>query len=336
MKQYLARACLALHLALLSACGGGSDPMPVVQPFLVIATVNGLPVPALGLKYSVTMESGDSLELKASPAGMEWKVTADGNVIEAQASEDGARWSAVLTSPKGGQIVIQAQSTDDPSQQATITAVVRPQQYARGAARSGEVNTWRESTTRNDGAVEAKTLQDTTTTVGGDGSHSVERRDITGGAPGRLLEMQSLDADANHLSRSIAGGPRCTYAPVRDLLDFPLYYGKSWQPSWQVDCDDGGHERADGMTTVDGYERITVAQGQHDALRLTTHLALTQSNDVQLSGGPLGQAAYAQDIVCWWSVTLQRTVQCTIRTEYAGTQPPGYADTVVQELSGHR
>jgi hypothetical protein len=163
MKQYLARACLALSFVL-GGCGGGgggSDPVPVVTPFLVITTVNGLPVPALGIKYSVTMESGDKIEVKASPNGAQWTVTADGNVIQAESSQDGSSFSAVLNSPKGGQVVIKATSSSDPSQEVEITAVVNSQRYTRRDAELNEVRVWKDTNTRNDNSVSVVTTRAT-------------------------------------------------------------------------------------------------------------------------------------------------------------------------------
>jgi hypothetical protein len=339
MKQYLARARLALSLALslafVGGCGGGgggSDPVPVVQPFLVITTVNGLPVPALGVKYSVTMESGDRIEIKASPEGAQWTVSADGNVLQAEASQDGSSFSAVLNSPKGGQVVIKATSGNDPSQQVEITAVVNSQRHTRRDAVPGEVQVWRETNTRNDGGSSVAKMQATTTAVAGDGAHTLEYRDITNGPPGTLTETSGLDADGNRLSRQLSSGDRCSYTPVRELLDYPLYYGKTWPSHWQYSCQLGDRETADAVTTVDGFDSITVGQGTHDALRLTTQVAFTQSNDTHLTGGSLGQAAYGQDIVCWWSVSLKRTVKCTTTYHYVGTAPADHPKTVVQEL----
>lgn len=332
MKPLLARASTALLLALLAACGGGggggAELPPVVTPFLVITKVNGVPVPALGLKYQVTMESGDRIEVSASPEGAAWTVTADGNVIEAEASEDGGHWTATLNSPKGGQLVIEARSSADPSQEATITVLVSPQKYEAKAFVGGETRIWRETDTRNDGSVQVATLRHTTTQVAADGSHTTELRDDTRGT---LIETRELDAADNQRARTFPDGSRCTYTPVRALLDYPLYHGKSTTTRWDYQCG-AHHEHADAVSTVEDVQRITVPQGTHDALKLHTHVVFTQSNDGNLSGGTLGQATYAQDIVCWWSLSLRRTVSCTTTHHYTGTEPPSYAAAVVQEL----
>jgi hypothetical protein len=344
MKQYLARAALASSLALflpfIGGCGGGgggSDPVPVVQPFLVITTVNGLPVPALGVKYSVTMESGDRIEIKASPNGAQWTVTADGNVLQAEASQDGSSFSAVLNSPKGGQVVIKAVASNDPSQEIEITAVVNAQRYERVAPQVGDTRVWTETNTRNDGSVSVATTQVTTTAVNSDGSQAQDVRDITT-PPGSLLETRLLDEQGNRKERTYANGNRCTYAPVRQLLDFPLYVNKSWTSQWDYSCQLGYEETGDAVTTVADYEKVTVGAVTYDALKLHTEVLITQSNDVNLPLGASGQAAYSQAIDCWWSVSLKRHVKCVTTHDYPsglGQQAPGsYSKTFVQELSG--
>jgi len=290
--------------------------------------MGGVPMLAPGFSYRLTMDSGDRLELSASPAGMQWIVTADGNVIEAGADEDGAHWSATLVSPKGGQVEIKARSSNDPSQEATLTVVVNPQRYARADFIAGEQRTWRETNTRNGGSVDVNdTLM--VTTMADAAGHNTELRDAGTQA---LKETRVLDADDNRLSRSYPNGNSCTYAPSRHLLDYPLYYGKSWTTDWTYACSAGYRETAHAVAAVEDYERITVAQGTHDALRLRTQVAFTKSNDANLDGGALGQAAYSQDIVCWWSVTLKRTVKCTTTYHYVGTEPAAYSKTFAQEL----
>ncbi len=334
--KLLRTTCLTLCVTLLGACGGGGgsadDPVPVVRPFVVLTNVNGVPMLLPGLSYELRMDSGDRLELNASPAGMQWIVVADGNVVEAEASEDGAHWAATLRSPRGGQIVIRARSSADPSQEATLTVLVNPQRYASRAATAGEVQVWRETNTRNDGASAVSRIQASTTQVETDGRHTVQLHDITAGLPGSPVESRRLDAGGNRLALDLAGGQQCSYSAARRLLDFPLYYGKSWRAQWDYQCSDGAREKADALVTVDGYERITVPQGAHDALRVTAQLAITESNDPALLLGAAGQAAYAQDVVCWWSVTLQRTVKCSTATRYVGNAPAGHSKTLEQEL----
>lgn len=331
----LCHAALAFLFVLAGCGGGGSGDQVEVRPFVVLTNFGSVPMLVPGVSYRLTMDSGDRLELNASPAGMQWIVTSDGNVVEAEASEDGAHWSARLDSPKGGQVVIQARSSTDPAQEATLTVVVNPQRHARRDAVANELRVWRETQTRRDGSQAVATVRATVTQVQADGRHQVEYRDIST-PPGTPTETRTLDADANRLARSFPDGTVCTYTPVRELLDFPLHYGKSWSSDWQYECQHNGtpgyRETAHAATTVDGYESVTVPQGTHQALRLTTRVALTQSNDANLVLGAQGNAAYAQDIVCWWSVSLQRTVKCRVKYEYVGSAPAHYADTFVQEL----
>jgi hypothetical protein len=325
----------ALLGALLGAAGcggGGGDDSVFVQPFLVLAEVDGAPfgtalVP--GVQITENIEGGDRVVLRASPAGVQWVVNVDGNTFAADANSDGAQWSAIIQSPKGGTIEITVRSTADNSQQATLRLLVSPQRYARLDWRAGEAATWRDTLTRDDGSTSVVTVRRTTTALAAGGTHSVDAVDSGSGS---LLDSVTADADDNRLSRREPGGRTCTDAPARALLQFPLHYGRQWTSDWTTACSDSAHVEAEASTLVEDAEAVDVPAGRFDTLRLRSVVAYTGSNDRNLLGGSLGQARYGEVRTCWWSTQLKRHVRCDIETTYLGGAPGSYPKTLRQEL----
>lgn len=326
-------ACLPLLLAAGCGGGGGGDGSVMVQPFLVLAEVDGAPfgtalVP--GLQLTENLEGGDRVVLRASPAGVQWIVSVDGNTIAADASSDSAQWSATIQSPKGGVVDITVRSSADPSQQATLKLLVSPQRYARLDWRAGEAATWRDTLTRDDGSSSATTLRRATTTLAADGRHDVTATDTTSGA---LVDTVTADADDNRLARrDAASGDTCSDTPARALLQFPLVYGRQWTSTWTTDCSGGGHVEADAATVVEDAERISVPAGSFDTLRVRSTIAYSHSNDRNLLGGLIGQARYGEVRTCWWSTQLRRPVRCDVATTYVGGVPGSYPVLLRQEL----
>lgn len=333
MKQFLVAVAAAVLLVGCGGGGSGSD-TTTVQPFLVTARVPGVPFKVLvpGVQVKMDMEGGDTLQLEASQAGMRWSLTTDGNTFTADVNEDSAGWRATINSPKGGQVVLTATSADDPLQQATLTVHVNAQRYTAPAMQAGDTEHWQQTLTERGGMVTTSTLLATVTQVAADGSAHQSWADVSSGAPGALQAMQELDADGNLLATTDVAGVRCSFDPVRALLRFPLYYQSGWTAHWQRTCTDGRHETADAIVAVDDVASITVPQGTHTALRVHAQVALTKSNDPNLAGGSLGQAAYAKEITCWWSTSLRRFIQCTTATSYTGGAPSGYPATVARTL----
>lgn len=331
MKQLFVRAGLVAALVIVGGCGGGggSDTTPVVTPFFVMGHVAGIPfkVPTPGVEVSLSMDSGDTLDVQASQAGMRWTLTTDGNTFTANVDENSASWQGTINSAKGGSVTLTATSLNDPSQQATLTVHVNAQRYAALAPRVGEVQVWQQTTVQHDGSSTSATLQASTVQVNADGSQLAEWRDFSGGTAGALVDTLALDASGNVLQRQVPGAAACTYDPALQLLQFPLYYQKAWTTQWQLSCTDGRHETADAAVAVDDVAPVTVPQGTHDALRVHAQVAITNASDTNLL-----LRSYSQDIACWWSVSMRRFVQCTVHNSYVGGVPGSYADTVTQSL----
>lgn len=331
-------ALLCASLALLSACGGGGGDdgtTTIVQPFLVWAEVDGAPfgqalVP--GVQITETMESGDRLVLKASPVGMQWIVTVGDTTVAADASSDSAQWSATVRAPKGGSLKIVARSND--GREATLQMAVAPQRYERGDWVAGEARTTRETSTWQDDSTTVRTMRVTTVDLQADGTHTVEQRDVGAGQPGVLIESRTADADDNRVSRRFANGTTCSYTPARQLLSFPLYYGKSWTSDWQYACSAGYREKASAVNTVDDVGSITVPAGTFEALRIRSVISYSESNDNLLVGGAFGQGRYTQEQTCWWATSIRRVVRCENSYSYLGGAPSGYLKSLTQELVG--
>jgi hypothetical protein len=329
----LRRLLPASILLALAGCGGGGDGSVFVQPFVVLAEVDGAPfgtalVP--GVQLTENLEGGDHVVLRASPAGVQWIVSVDGNTLAADASSDSAQWSATIQSPKGGVVDITVRSAADASQQATLKLLVSPQPYTRLDWRAGEAATWRDTLERDDGSTTVATLRRATVTLAADGSHTVTTTDTTSGL---LVDTVSSDADDNRLARrAAASGDTCTDTPARALLQFPLQYGRQWTSAWRTDCSGGGHVEAQATTLVEDAERITVPAGSFDTLRIRSTIAYSHSNDRNLLGGALGQARYGEVRTCWWSTQLKRHVRCDTDTSYIGGVPGSYPARLRQEL----
>jgi len=323
--RWAALALLSALWAPLAGCGGGGSgdgSVTVVTPFVVLADVAGAPLGKMlvpGVAITTTMEGGDTVQLKASPAGVRWVVRSDGNTVAAEVNSDSASWRATIQSPKGGEISIVMQSLADPTQEATLKLLVNPQRYARPSWTAGEASTWRETLTRHDGATVEQTLRHTVTAVTTDGAHTQERRTLAS----EWVDTQTFDADHNAVTQQ-RPGVGCQHTPRRALLDFPLYVGKSWQASWQTQCSDLRRETGEALTVVEDHERITVPAGSYDTLRIKSLIAYRDVLDPALTGGVLGQARYAEERVCWWAFSQRRMVRCDSSFTHLGTAPASY------------
>ncbi|MCD9230274.1 hypothetical protein LPV64_15525, partial [Ralstonia pseudosolanacearum] len=145
------------------------------------------------------------------------------------------------------------------------------------------------------------------------------------------VERYSSDADGNRLTRTyLNNGNVCTYAPKRDMLNFPLSVGKTWTTTWQYSCAAGYREFATLNAAVEALEVLAIPAGTFNALRIHYALAITNSNDSQLPGGSTGSAAYNQDYRCWWDVDGGRIVKCDFTYTYPAGAPSNFTKTFSQ------
>lgn len=213
----------------------------------------------------------------------------------------------------------------------TLEASFVGKQYYPGAHRVGQSSLWTDTDTYVSGASASRTYTQTVTAVNANGSYGVDRTESNGYISERYLN----DFSGNRLTRFISSSANnCAYTPRRDYLRFPLYVGKTWNSTWHYGCALGYQEDATHSAQVEALEQITTAGGTHNALRVRFQTVLTNSNDFQLENGSIGQASYAHDGVCWWSVDTQRLVKCDLGISYTGPAPAHYRQRYVTEAAG--
>ncbi|MDF3883717.1 hypothetical protein P3W83_14770 [Cupriavidus basilensis] len=296
--------------ALLAACGGGGDG-GTASPLSVGATSDGAKSTsvAAGQSASLTVESGKEVKLDANQA-VTWTATPSKTTISSPAITEQS-WRAALTSPEGGTVTLKAVSVSNPANSATITITVPPHRYAAIAPRVGEAITFNESNLQLNGTTVTKPLTYTTTAIA-NGIATLVATDATN----TVVETYTQDGDRNRLTRSRPPGTnQCTYAPKRDLYNFPLYVGKTWSPAWTLNCALGYHETAAVNAVVEGFEQLSTPAGTLDTLRIRYVVAYTNSNDVNFT-------TYSENDVCWWSTKYGRAVKC----QFDYTYPAGMAD----------
>jgi hypothetical protein len=212
----------------------------------------------------------------------------------------------------------------------TFEASFIGKQYFPGAKRVGSSSGWSETDTLVNGNVLSRNYTQTVTAVNADGSYGIDRIETSG----VLGERYVNDRSGNRMLRFIAStNNNCAYEPRREYLNFPLYVGKSWAANWHYGCAIGYREDAAHTARVEALETITVGAGSFEALRISFHTSLTNSNDFQLQGGATGQGAYAHDGVCWWSPQLRGLIKCTFDGSFVGPVPATYRQRYATEMA---
>ncbi|MDO3523867.1 hypothetical protein [Ralstonia pseudosolanacearum] len=209
--------------------------------------------------------------------------------------------------------------------QTTASGTEPAQQYYPKAQTAGATLVWSETITRLNSAGSTRTRTNVTTSV----ANGIATVDASEG--GTAVERYTSDADGNRLTRMyLNNGNVCTYAPKRDMLNFPLSVGKTWTTTWQYSCAAGYREFATLNAAVEALEVLAIPAGTFNALRIHYALAITNSNDSQLPGGSTGSAAYNQDYRCWWDVDGGRIVKCDFTYTYPAGAPSNFTKTFSQ------
>ncbi len=207
------------------------------------------------------------------------------------------------------------------------TAADPVQQYYPSTPTVGRTVVWSETSTLLNNTVSTVSHAYVTTSV----ANGIVTVDST--VNGAASDRYTNDIDGNRLTRTYKNGNLCTYAPKRDMLNFPLSVGKTWTATWQYSCQAGYQEFATLNAEVEALETLTIPAGTFNALRIHYVLALTNSNDWQLPGGSSGAAAYNQDYRCWWDVDAHRLVKCDFNYAYPSGAPANYVKTFSQVVT---
>lgn len=105
--------------------------------------------------------------------------------------------------------------------QTTASGTEPAQQYYPKAQTAGATLVWSETITRLSSAVSTRTRTNVTTSV----ANGIATVDASEG--GTAVERYSSDADGNRLTRTyLNNGNVCTYAPKRDMLNFPCRWAR--------------------------------------------------------------------------------------------------------------
>lgn len=192
----------------------------------------------------------------------------------------------------------------------------------------GEVATYKETTVTLGGSTSTRNVAYTATGVN-NGVYTINAINLTTNSPYRNYTQ---DGDRNRLGQVYPTTNNvCTYTPKRDLYNFPLYVGKTWNSTWHYGCQVNGvpayHEDASVVASVDGQESITTAAGTFDALRISYVISYTNSND------PAGFTTYSETLTTWWSTELGRVVKWRDTYGYPSWfSNLTYTNTFTQEL----
>lgn len=295
----------------LSACGGGSGEEEPV--FAVTATVQGESSSgttlAAGQSASLSVPSGATLVF-SSEGETRWTPTpTDASFIVNNFSYTSK--SMTVTSNAGGSLVVVFTDRGDSTKSATLAVNVAPKEFHQVGRVDGEVEAWTTSFKSGETTSENKFLR-RTVLLGADG-YGLDFGDPA--TPGIYGQRSLYDTQDRYLGFTFpASGLSCSYDTPLPQVSYPLHVGKTWSGTATRHC---LPERdvlvQDYVRTVEAYERITVSQGTHDALRIKADLRYAVSFPSIPDAEPY---SYTLEATCWWAVDLGRNVKCTYERHY--------------------
>jgi hypothetical protein len=295
-------AVTALVLLSLAGCGGGggeSDPaLEVTVKVDGVADTAG-PLNA-GESASISVPSGATLAFD-STGETRWAPTATDSTFKVQSFSYTAK-SMTVSSTSGGSLVVVFTDKADESKQATLNVTVAPKEFQKVPRTDGEVGGWAESWTNAAGVSTQSDTFDRTVLMDG-GGYGVEHAE----APGAFSTTRTLydDQDRYLGSAGTQVGSECIYDSPVAIVSYPLHVGKAWSGDASRTC--GSKVSQHYSRSVEGYERVVVPQGTHDALRIKSEAVYT----VTLSNpGNARTYSYTLKSTCWWAVDLGRNVKC--------------------------
>lgn len=210
------------------------------------------------------------------------------------------------------------------------TPTVTPQQYQAVAPKVGGQATYVETTVQLNGLTTQHSAVYTDNAIT-NGVMSVTSTDASSGA---VLNEITQDLDRNRLTQTRTAGNTCTYAPKRDFYNFPLYVGKTWNPTWTMTCQKGYKETANVVATVQAAESVVTPAGTFNALRVRYETTYTKSNDGNFQNGATGNATYKQTDTLWWATGMGRFVKWETAYTYDGAVlDQTYAKTRTQVMT---
>lgn len=333
-ERQLAAAGLALCVAACGGGGGGSNDTPVSTALSVSVDGRSAATMAEGDTLTLDVQSGQDVRIDSSMRRQwTWNYGPPawyGTTVAWQPNEDGMRWDAVVASVAGDTVTVTI--TREGAAPSTLNVRVAPTQYAPSARQIGQYTLWHNTALLMDSSTTSSDEKELVTALNGDNSATVAWSML---ATGAVTETRQLDSDGNRLSRSFSSGSTCVYSPARQLKSFPLAMRKTWTATWDYQCGapSNYHESATSVSTVQGYEKVTVAAGTFDSLRIVSQISFSGSNDANLPHGATGNASYRIDQTCWWAIDLRRDVKCSWTYSYPEGAPGNYQASGSQEVT---
>lgn len=315
IKQSAARLGLAATLAIgltwgLSACGGGGGEDE--PDFAVTATVQGDTAPgttlAAGQSATLSVPSGATLVF-ASEGDTRWTPTPSDTSFTVNNFSYTSK-SMTVTSNAGGRLVVVFTDRGDSTKSATLSVNVAPKEFHQVGRVDGEVEAWTTSFKSGEGTSENKFLR-RTVLLGTDG-YGLDFGDPDTGYYG---QRSLYDTQDRYLGFTLPEGLlSCTYDTPVVQVSYPLHVGKTWSGSGTRHCLPEREVLAqEYVRTVEAYERITVPQGTHDALRIKSNLRYAVTFPTTPDVEPF---SYTVEATCWWAVDLGRNVKCAYERRY--------------------
>ncbi len=329
MSKFFASLLLAGSLA---ACGGGGGDDGGGSSLSINATGSAPQATSVGAGQtaSINVKSGDFITLQATePVKWQALITSTKTTVTNQTLTDTV-WSGNLISPDGDSIVLTAALASNPNKVFTLKlAVAASTRYSAIAPTIGEVSTFKETSVTIGGTSSVRNIAYTTSAVN-NGVFTINAVNL---ADNSAFRNYTQDGNRNRLTQTYpATNNVCTYTPKRDLYNFPLYVGKTWNSTWQYACLVGGvpgyHENGSVVGNVEGIESVTTAAGTFNALRISYVISYANSSD------PAGFTTYNETIKTWWSTELGRIVKWQDTYGYPTSfSDPTYLRTYTQELT---
>jgi hypothetical protein len=293
------RALGVVAVMALAACGGSDgDDKPALE---VIVKVDGVadaagPLSA-GETSTVAVASGTTLVFD-SPGETRWEPTASESSFAVNSFSFTSK-SMTVSSNAGGTLVVVFTNKADASQKATLNVTVAPKEFERVAPREGEIAIWNSKLYYSDGTTTDEGYR-TRATLLENGQYGLDR--AYSDSPDAYVTRSLYDEQDGYLGWSSLGSSfSCLYDASTANVSYPMHVGKTWSGSATRTCTDGSGFGVNFTRTVAAFQRLTVAAGEFDTLRIESELAYELS---------IPSDNYTVTSTCWWAVQSGRMVKC--------------------------
>lgn len=343
-------AALALGAALLlSACGGGDDdPAAPAAAFRVDASL-----PGFAQASTRSGEAAATLAVEAwnldvatlevtSSVDTGWSVEPADAPVTATTDTPTRRVFDLSALPPGSVTLVLRDAASAAEARLTITVQADATRYAPAPRRVGETFSYRYTDLRNG----VETSYEPTSTVTAFDPPSWNYQTLTpavAGGPTGLDDQAWFTAGGNLYDENFLSGPGTSivgsqYRREWRGYDFPLYAGKQWHAEFLYFFDDEFFTATVyEASRVAGVERVTVAAGTYDAVRVDTRGAAYTGLSLLVPLRESDRPFETYERSCWWAPQLSIEVRCTTTTRKYNELDGTFVATVqsTKELTAH-